>query len=490
VSAKAQRYLLGCPRLLVAYDVDTEGDKGAERPGQLSPRMHRMQPRVGEDMTALWQTGGGCGTGCSSNWRGLGAVPPGRARSPTLRARIRTPAVLQPLRNHTFGLLWAGQTISLIGDFVYVVALPFQVLALGGNAVQLGAVAACSSVTQLLLLLVGGALVDRLPRQRVILVSDLTSGIILGLVAALGVAGALRIEYLYGAAALRGAALAFFTPAMGAIVPELVPSELLAAGNALRGLTRQAALVLGPALGGVLAASVGPAPAIAVDALSFFVSFGLLCAAPRTGVSRRNSAQPATAVRVLDDIHSGLAFTLSLPWLWVTIFGFALINLADNGAIVVALPLLVHDARVYGGLAAALGAGEGLASVVIAQVRPRRIGLLMYVGQAVAGLGLIGVALGGERLAVGLGGAVVLGAGLGTFGVLWLTALQREVPGHLLARVTSVDYFGALLLGPVGPFVIGAAVQAFGPAPVIAGAGVATAALCLAALLVPSIRGL
>ena len=415
---------------------------------------------------------------------------PGQVRSPRWRARARTPTVLRPLRNRTFGLLWAGQTISLIGDFVYIVALPFQVLALGGTAVQIGAVVACSSVTQLLLLLVGGALVDRWPRRRVILASDLTSGSILGLVAALGVVGALRIEYLYIAAAVRGAALAFFSPAMGAIVPELVPSELLAAGNALRGLSRQAALVLGPALGGLLAASVGPAPAIAVDALSFFVSCGLLWAAPRTTVSSGRAAQPANTRRVLDEIRAGLAFTFSLPWLWVTIFGFALINLAINGAIAVAVPLLVQDARIYGSLAAALGAGEGLASVAIAQVRPRRIGLPMFVGQAVAGVGLLGVAFSGEQVAVGLGGAAVLGAGLGTFGVLWLTALQRDVPGHLLARVTSVDWFGALLLGPVGPFVIGAAVQAVGPAPVIAGAGVATAVLCLAALLVPSIRSL
>jgi hypothetical protein len=58
LSAKALRYLLGCPRLLVAYDVDTEGEKGAERLRQLSPRMHRMRPPVAKDVTAFWQAGG------------------------------------------------------------------------------------------------------------------------------------------------------------------------------------------------------------------------------------------------------------------------------------------------------------------------------------------------------------------------------------------------------------------------------------------------
>ena len=58
ISAKALRYLLGCPRLLVAYDVDVEGEIGAERLGQLSPRMHRIRPPVGKDVAAFWQAGG------------------------------------------------------------------------------------------------------------------------------------------------------------------------------------------------------------------------------------------------------------------------------------------------------------------------------------------------------------------------------------------------------------------------------------------------
>jgi hypothetical protein len=72
--------------------------------------------------------------------------------------------------------------------------------------------------------------------------------------------------------------------------------------------------------------------------------------------------------------------------------------------------------------------------------------------------------------------------------VLWVTAVQRKVPGELLGRVTSVDHFGAVLLGPVGPVLIGAAVQALGPAPVVTCAGLLSALVCLAALLVRSIR--
>ena len=77
---KALRYLLGCPRLLVAYDVDAEGEKGAERLAQLSTRVHRIRPPLGKDVTALWQAGGRCGIGYDSSWRGCVCHPVEHAR--------------------------------------------------------------------------------------------------------------------------------------------------------------------------------------------------------------------------------------------------------------------------------------------------------------------------------------------------------------------------------------------------------------------------
>jgi hypothetical protein len=75
VSIKALRYLLGCPRLRVAYDIDVEGDKGAERLGQLSPRLHRIRPPVGKDVTVLWQAGGRVRDWVRFELARLGAVP-------------------------------------------------------------------------------------------------------------------------------------------------------------------------------------------------------------------------------------------------------------------------------------------------------------------------------------------------------------------------------------------------------------------------------
>lgn len=406
--------------------------------------------------------------------------------------QLHIPAVLQPLRQRTFGLLWGGQTISLIGDFVYIVALPFQVLALGGSALQIGTVSAVSFATQVVFVLLGGALVDRLPRRLVILVSDLASGLVLAVVASLSAAGALRLEHLYLAAALRGVSVAFFTPAVAAIIPELVPTELLQAGNALRGISRQAGRVGGPLLGRALVASFGPAPAIAVDPVTFFVSFGLLLLVG-SSPSGTPGVLPAGSSGLLHEVRTGLAFTFSLPWLWVTIFGFALINVAYSGALAVALPVLVQDrwtgdARTFGALVTFIGVGEVAGGLLVGQWHLRRVGLAMYLFQALSSAALAAVGLAPDLL-VALLAAGGVGLGMVGFNILWETAVQH-VPPALLGRVTSVDYFGAVLLTPIGPFLVGAAVQGLGPSPVVVAAGLGSAVLALAALLIPSIRRL
>jgi MFS family permease len=189
---------------------------------------------------------------------------------------VNLPRVLEPLRHRDFRLLWTGQTVSSLGNSLNFVAIPFQILALGGGAVELGLTAAIGSATTLVALLFSGAIVDRLPRRTVILTSDLASGFVVSIVALLGFAGALRIEHLYAASAIFGITSAFFGPAMTAIIPELVPPDILQAGNAVRGLSRQLGRLGGPVLGGVIVAVAGPPIAFALDAASFFLSFALL----------------------------------------------------------------------------------------------------------------------------------------------------------------------------------------------------------------------
>lgn len=399
------------------------------------------------------------------------------------------PAILEPLRHRDFRLLWIGQTFSRLGDSAYAVALPLQVLAIGGSPLQLGIVFSLSSVSRIALLLVGGSMVDRLPRRLVLIATDLSQGAIVAVVAILGFTGQLQVEHLYITAVLFGASSAFFTPAIGAIIPELVPADILIGGNALRGFSRQAGMIIGPVIAGLLIALSGPPAAFAFDAATFGVSLvALLFIASGPAAATRDGSS------LLTEIREGWSYTFSVPWLWITIFGFALINAAVYGPILIGLPILVvdelrADQSVYGLLVAAMGVGEVFGAVVTAQLRRGRNGTVMYLyvlaeGVAVAlfaTLAPIPVLL----LLAGVVGYCMMG-----FTILWESAIQQHVPRELLGRVTSIDYFGAILIGPITPIVAALLVVAIGPAMLFLWGGVIASALCLAAIAVPSIRQL
>jgi MFS family permease len=376
----------------------------------------------------------------------------------------------------------------MFGNFIYLVALPFEILELGGTPLQLGLGVGITTGTMLVFLLLGGAIVDRVPRRRVILASDFLSGTVTLIVAGLGMTGTLRIEHLYVAAAGFGLTSAFFNPAMTAIIPELIPPEVLLPGNALRGLSRQISRVGGPIAGGLIVASAGPPLAFGVDAASFFASFVALW------LARPPTREPPPSAPLLGQVREGLEFTFSMPWLWITIFLFAVVNIGLEFPLVIALPLLVRDvlradAAVYGAIGTLVGIGEACGTFLSGQIRVRRTGVAMYAWATVSGIAVAGFGLVPTLPAIFVF-AFIQGAALVGFGILWDTSLQRHVPQHLLARVSSVDLFGAILLGPVAPLIFAALVERVGAAGTFVIGGASSALLCVCALGVRSIREL
>jgi DHA3 family tetracycline resistance protein-like MFS transporter len=378
--------------------------------------------------------------------------------------------------------------LLLFGNSLHQIAVPFQLLALGASPVQLGIGASISTAVSLVLFLYAGAIVDRIPRRRVILVCDLGSGLVVTAIALLSITGNLRIEHIYLESAFFGATSAFFFPAMGAIIPELVPAQILIQGNTMRSFSREGARLAGPAVGGVIVASQGPGLAFLIDGFTFLISFAaLLAASPSTAV-------PAARKPILREIREGISFTLSLPWLWITILIFAFGNMTMAGPLIVAMPLLVRDvllanAGVFGLISASFAVGEIIGGVFLGQLRFQRVGVLMYAAAVLSSLSLALYGLMPVYPAVLLYG-LGLGAGQIGFQVLWDSALQRHVPRALLGRVNSVDGFGSIFLLPIAPLAAGALAERFGPAAVLAGGGLVGAGLCLFALAIPSIRTL
>ena len=400
---------------------------------------------------------------------------------------MRLPAVLAPLRHRDFRLLWIGQTVSGFGNGVSNIAVPFQLIALGATPLQIGFALGIETATSVAFLLVGGAVADRVSRRALILASDLLGAFVAAALALVSGGGLLRIEHVYLAAAGLGAADAFLSPAYNAIIADLVPAEVLRAGNAARLLGRSLARIVGPTVGGLVVALASPAAAFGVDAVTFGFSFAVLLLA-------RPAIRAATATSsLMRDIRSGFGYVFSVPWLWTAILYFMLVNVAYAGAGVMT-PFLVlrtlgGDARMYGVVSAAVGVGTIAASIGIAQVVTRRPGRLLFAFEALAAactlvIGLLPV------FPVVLAAMALTGLALASSTVIWQALLQRHVPERMLGRVSSIDLLGNSVINPIAPLAAAALIDAVGPPATFAIAGGYALALVGIGLLASPLRAM
>ena len=423
--------------------------------------------------------------------------------STALDGRVR---FARALRSRPFALLWAGQTISALGDGAFYTAIAWQVILLTGSATAMGAVLVAQAVPRLIFMLLGGVLADRLPRRLVLLASNASRALAVGAIAALGALGLLQLWHLVALALFFGVADAFFLPAYQSIQPQLVAVEALPSANALNSAGRQLSLLAGPALGAACITLAGPFAAFAVDGASFVVA--ALCllfvAVPHVVPAPTAAGRRPSMVR---EVREGLGYVVRSPWLWVTITVASLLNVGIT-PIVVALPKLVRDDFTTGvwllGAALALSsAGSLLATLVVGQLRhPHHRGLIAYagviasaLGMAAIGvphvLGLLGLALTQTgAVAAVLVGAAVFGAGLGVFSIIWDTVLQELIPAEMLGRVSSIDFLGSFALAPIGLGLAGVLADRIGPAQVFVAGGALNLALALLALTVRGIRTL
>ncbi|MDQ1624780.1 MAG: hypothetical protein QOJ49_278, partial [Actinomycetota bacterium] len=190
------------------------------------------------------------------------------------RRRPRLPAVLR--EEPQYRLLFLGQALSILGDRVTMIVLPFAVLAVGGGVGDVAIVSAAQFLPFAVLALPAGVWADRLDRKRILIASDsvrfccqLTAGLLL-------IAGNASVGTLAALAAVYGAADAFFSPAFTGLLPGTVAPVNLQPANALRGLTFSASSVVGPVLGGLLVTLAGTGGAFLFDSVTYLVSVACL----------------------------------------------------------------------------------------------------------------------------------------------------------------------------------------------------------------------
>jgi DHA3 family tetracycline resistance protein-like MFS transporter len=397
--------------------------------------------------------------------------------------------MLAPLKLRDFRLLWTGMTVSLLGDGVFLVAIAWQVYLLSDAPTALAVVGLAMTVPHLLFLLLGGVVSDRIDRRRVMLAADVVRGLAIGAMGVLSVTGAVELWHLMALSAFYGAGTAFFGPAFDAIVPDIVPPELLGEANSLDQFVRPAALRLtGPAVGGALIAAVGVGWAFVLDGASFAVSIvTLLLMRPRP-IEREADGESATR-----EIREGFSYVRAHVWLWGTFAAATIAYLLFMGPTEVLVPFVVKNDLGGGagtlGLVFAMGGvgAIGAAAVIGQRGLPRRFITFMYVAWALATFAVAGYGL--ATRSWHLMAACLAFNALETAGtIVWATAKHRLVPTALLGRVASFDWFISIGLVPVSFALTGPVASAIGAQTTLVLAGVLGGLVTLAGLFLPGMR--
>lgn len=363
----------------------------------------------------------------------------------------------------------------------------FAVLDITGSKTDIGFVLAARSLPQVLFLLVGGIWADRLPRHRVMVASDLVSGAGQAALALLLILGEAEIWHLVAFGVLNGTATAFFFPASQGIVPQTVPSALLQQANALLRLVLNASFIGGAAIGGLLVAAFGPGTAIAVDAGAY------LAGAIFVGAIRLPATLRLQGSNFLGDLGIGWKAFRARKWLWVIVLQFSLVNAVHSGAFAVLGPVVAQrdlgGAKDWGLIVATQSLGMVAGAILGLRFRPRR----MLLAATLAVLLMPGVLLAlGVPLALPiiLCAAFAAGIGIETFGVLWDTAMQQQIPAEMLSRLYSYDMLGSLALVPVGYAAAGPIAELLGVRATLWSAAAVTVVATLPILLVGEVRTL
>ncbi|WP_030757600.1 MFS transporter [Streptomyces sp. NRRL F-5135] len=389
-------------------------------------------------------------------------------------------------RNYT--LLTAAAIITQLGSQGALIAAAFAVIQAGGDAGDVGLVAASRTVPLVLFLLVGGALADRLPRHRVMVGANALNFASQGAFAALVLLGEPHLWQMALLSALGGTGHAFFSPASEGMLLSSVTAAQAGRAFALYRMSVQGAGIGGAALGGALIAVVGPGWVLAVDAAAFLVAGALRLFLDVGHIPARTPGDG-----MLADLRDGWREFTGRAWLWAVVAQFAVVNAVVVAAEAVYGPVVAQEelggSGPWGFVLAAFGAGTVGGALLMARWRPRR--LLLVGSLCVFPYALIPAGVAVPLPTAGLAVAMFLaGLSIEVFGVAWMTALHQEIPEEKLSRVAAYDMLGSVAMIPLATALAGPAEATFGRTQALWGCAALVVLLTAAVLFVPDVRRL
>jgi MFS family permease len=407
---------------------------------------------------------------------------------------MSTPRALRPLHNPAYRWLAAALVSSMVGTGIWMVALVWQIVAIGGGAAELSLVAGASAIGMLLTTLLGGALADRMSQRRILFVVEIVRAASIGIVALLSLSGGLAVWQLTAVAFVGGVMAGLYYPAYSALLPSVVPEDQLLAANGFEGMARPVLMQAGgPALASAHNAISSPGAALAVTALTGVVAAVCILKVPdmpvrgeRPEADSGGTRHPAVALLV--DVREGFVYMVRTPWLLGTLTFASLLIFLIMGPFEVLVPFVIKD--VAGGgpaehaiILAAFGIGGAVGSAIIASLRmPRRYLTVMNLLWA---FGCLPLAVFGltDQIWIMVIAAFLVGAAFNGGVVIWGTLLQRRVPAAMLGRVSSLDFFVSLAFMPVSMAFAGPAGESLGLPVVFLIAGLAPLVIGVVAIL-------
>jgi MFS family permease len=364
--------------------------------------------------------------------------------------------------NKDYFLLWQGQFVSRLGSQVFSIAMILWIKTTTDSASLMGLMAMLAAIPGLIVGPIGGTFADRHSRRRIIIFSDLLNGLVVLSLAALlyflPTQTEILLAYVLGVAVFIGLIGSFFTPAVYASIPDLVPKESIAGANSLGKLSGQVSLFVGQAIGGVLFRLLGAPLIVLINGVTYlFSAFSeLFISIPQHVTSKGGSWRDELAA-VHKDTVQGFRYVWAAPGLKQLVFVSAFLNLFAT-PIILLLPFFVEDVLQvgldwYGYLLASFGVGSLIGSLLAGFVRlpAKARGAIMIVFMVLESLAsaVLGLAQ-GPLLAM----LLTFTAGLmgGFIGVNIVTILQKRTPSEIRGRVFG---FLSTLAGSVAPIGMG-----------------------------------
>lgn len=364
------------------------------------------------------------------------------------------------LGNRKFSALLLGQIISLLGDVILGVALYWYVFTLKGTATAVSYLSLAFVVPNLIFSLLGGPLVDRWNRRRIMMSSDLLRCLAILFIPALYELGGLSLTALYVIVFVSGSASAFFLPARSAIIPQIFhDKDQLTSANSLMNGAFEAIRTVGQGISGVVIGLVTAIGTAALDSLTFLISaisilaMGTIASPPKSGRDQQKGV-----VGVLADVSEGFAYVWKNFVIRVvlisSLLGNFFITIGYGFSVVYAKDALSTNLLGYGILSAAVTVGTVSGSLLVGKVKFRKhLGRTLILSSILMGAAIV-VLSPQTSIFAAIPLIVLFGLCLAIYNVNYVNMLQATVPNELLGRVMSLDQIISFAITPIA-FAIG-----------------------------------